>query len=487
MKALSLRPLGVIRNSEANFGFNPGRRLKGKGLLPWLVLPLFLLVGLTTTCVVQPAEARSQSDKGKSVCANAGDGSLLEQICALDGSSKKMESRFDSHLLTGGSTARLVIGREFKPEEKLEFKGLMVWDLADHISPTVKTSELRILSMKKEEDQRGDTILTFNVRRVEGKWPYLDALFMVAAYPAEKAYPKPGAVPLYVAERTATVSSHWFAIVVSILLVVALYVVCVLCFGRDKKKWSPIAITAGAMGRGSLSKLQIFFFSFVVIWLLTYILLRTGQLSALSPDVLMLLGISAAGTAGAKATAVTRKRLSSENWSWLVKKGWVKAKMDKGQESWGDLLLTAGEFDVSKFQMLAFNLVVAIALLISGLTELADFTIPPTLLGILGLSQAVYLGGKVIPANPFADLDKMTTDLRDLESKFMKAVAKVWQTNPPEKRSPAEKRDLNTAKADALAEHTAYVETANRLTELVKSTLKDIAIPPFNKKPGIPK
>ena len=487
MKALSLRPLGTIRNSDANFGFNPGRGLKGKGLLSSLVLPLFLfLLGLITTCIVQPAEAESQIDERKSICAKAGKGSLLKQICALDGSSKKMESRFDNYLLTGGSTARLVIGREFKTEENLEFKGLMVWDLADHISPTVTTIELRILSMKKEA-QTGNTILTFNVRRVEGKWPYLDAFFMVAAYPEDKAYPKPEAVPLYVAERVATVSSHWFAIVVSISLVVALYVVCAQCFGGDKKKWSPIAITAGVMGRGSISKLQIFFFSFVVIWLLIYILLRTGELSALSPDVLMLLGISAAGTAGAKATAVTRKRLSSENWSWLVKKGWVKAKMDKRQESWGDLLLTEGEFDVSKFQMLAFNLVVAIALLISGLTELADFTIPPTLLGILGLSQAVYLGGKVIPANPYADLNRMTTALRGLESKFMEAVAKVWQTNPPEKRSPAEKRDLNTAKADALAEHTAYVETANRLTELVKSTLKDIAIPPFNTKPGIPK
>jgi hypothetical protein len=88
-----------------------------------------------------------------------------------------------------------VIGREFKTEENLEFKGLMVWDLADHISPTVTTIELRILSMKKEA-QTGNTILTFNVRRVEGKWPYLDALFMVAAYPEDKAYPKPEAVPL---------------------------------------------------------------------------------------------------------------------------------------------------------------------------------------------------------------------------------------------------------------------------------------------------
>lgn len=487
MKALNQKPFGTIKNLDANFGFNPERRLKSKGLLSSVVLPLFLfLLSLTTTGIVQPAVAQSQIEKGKSICAKAGVGSLLKQICALEGSSKKMESRFGSHLLTGGSTARLVIGREFKLEEKLEFKGLMVWDLADHKSPTVKTAELRILSVEKEA-QTGNTILTFNVRRVEGKWPYLDAHFMMAAYPKDKAYPEPEAVPLYVAERSATVSSNWFAIVVSISLFVALYVLCAQCFGGDKKKWSPIAITAGSMGRGSLSKLQIFFFSFVVIWLLTYILLRTGELSALSSDVLMLLGISAAGTAGAKATAVSRKRLSSENWSWLVKKGWVKAKMDKCQESWGDLLLTEGEFDVSKFQMLAFNLVVAIALLISGLTELADFTIPPTLLGILGLSQVVYLGGKIIPANPYADLNSMTTALRDLESKFMEAVVKVWQTNPPQNRSPAEKWDLKTAKADALAEHTAYVETASKLTELVKSTLEDIATPPFNTKPDIPK
>lgn len=473
--------------SNATLGSSPSRRPKGRRLVSASMSPPFLLLlCLVGASPARPAEAGSRgAGDGKSICDKADERSLLKQICALKGSSQKMDARFDTVFLAGGSTARLVIGRKYNPDEKLEFRALMIWDLVDHKAPSVTTTELRILSVDNEE-QTGNTILTFDVRRVKGKRPYLDAHFMVAAYPQSKAYPTPGAVPLYIVEREATISSQWFAIAASTALMLVLYVVCAYCFGSNKKKWSPVAITAGAKGHGSLSKLQVFLFSFAVVWLLTYILLRTGELSALSPDVLMLLGISAAGTAGSKAAAVNRKRLSSENWSWLVTKGWVKANPVRCDASYRHLLLTGSEFDVSKFQMLAFNLVVAAGLLMSGLTGLANFTIPPALLGLLGVSQVVYLGGKLIPANPYADLKRMITDLCDLESKFIEAAASTWQTNPPEKRTPAETRDLNTAKADALAEYTAYVEAASKLVEVVKHTLEETATPPFSTEPGTP-
>jgi hypothetical protein len=441
-------------------------------------------------CLIGPSPSLRAQDRDTSerrtICGEPEQGSLLEQICTLDGSSQKLEGRFDTGFLPGGSTARLVIGRKFKPEEKLEFQGMMIWGLPKYENPPVTTTRLRILSVEAEE-QTGKTVLNLDVWRVEGMWPYLDARFMVAAYQPGKAFPTDGAAPLYVVERVATVSSQWFSVVASITLVVALYIASALWFGKGKnRKWSPVVITAGVMGRGSVSKLQIFFFSFVVVWLLNYILLRTGELSALSPHVLMLLGISAAGTAGAKAAAVTRNRLSTENWTWLVKKRWVKAQPDRREAGWADLLVSDGEFDVSKFQMLAFNLVVAVALLMSGLTELANFTIPETLLGVLGLSQVVYLGGKVMPANPYADLDRMTGEVRALESEFVEVVAEKWQQEPPENRTPSGARDLDTAKADALAKYSAYIEAAQKLVVAVKSTLKDTATPTFNTEPDIP-
>jgi hypothetical protein len=59
-------------------------------------------------------------------------------------------------------------------------------------------------------------------------------------------------------------------------------------------------------------------------------------------------------------------------------------------------------------------------------TELASFTIPETLLGILGLSQAVYIGGKAISTSAVADLDGAVTSARAAEAKLIEAA-----TTPP--------------------------------------------------------
>ena len=53
--------------------------------------------------------------------------------------------------------------------------------------------------------------------------------------------------------------------------------------------------------------------------------------------------------------------------------------------------MTNLEFDVYKLQTLIFSVVVAIALLASGEERLSSFTVPDTLLGILGLSQVVLV------------------------------------------------------------------------------------------------
>lgn len=438
-----------------------------------------LLLGAALTSVGQNLSAQgddTQSRKG--ICGESTEDPLLEQICSLNGGSQKLSGQFLTGFLPGGSIAQLVIDRKFKAAENIEFQGLMIWT---NRSPSVMPKVLRILSVEAQS-VTGKTVLTVEVPGVEGASPYRNARFMVAAYDEGKAPPSKGAAPLYVVERVGTVSSKWFSSVASIVLVLTLYCASAKWYG----KWSPVAITAGAMGRGSASKLQIFFFSFVVIWLLAYILSRTGELSALSPDVLMLLGISAAGTAGAKATAVARNRLSMENWAWLVSKKLIDAEPVHSEARWADLMISDGEFDVSKFQMLAFNLVIAAALLMSSLTELSTFTIPANLLGVLGLSQVVYLGGKVVPANPIADLGRLTDEARGLESVFMEAVAETWQESPPERRTPAELRDIGTAKGDALAKYSAYMKSAEAVVETAKRTFNRTAPTTYDIQPDYP-
>jgi hypothetical protein len=194
----------------------------------------------------------------------------------------------------------------------------------------------------------------------------------------------------------------------------------------------PVTITAGADGRGSLSKLQILFFSMIVFGLLAYIVARSGVLSDMSASVLLLLGITGVGSAAAKGTDAQRDRISFDNRAWLVRKGWLAPTAFTAQNaaSWYDIVSSDGEFDVFRYQNVIFSLVVGVALLTAGINELASFTIPENLLGILGLSQVVYIGGKLVAKTSVGELNDAVTALRDLEAKLATAAIANPDPNP---------------------------------------------------------
>jgi hypothetical protein len=138
---------------------------------------------------------------------------------------------------------------------------------------------------------------------------------------------------------------------------------------------------------------------------------------------------------------------------------------------WRDIVTSDGEFDVYRFQMLIFSLVVGISLLAIGLNELASFDVPANLLGVLGLSQIVYVGGKLVAPPSCAELDKAISDLRDLEAKF-KAQAANANKGPPQ--------SLAAAIALAPTEYTAFKNAV--------VSAKDMAgeVPKYGRQPGAP-
>jgi hypothetical protein len=71
------------------------------------------------------------------------------------------------------------------------------------------------------------------------------------------------------------------------------------------------------------------------------------------------------------------------------------------------------------FQMAVFSLVVAVALVTSGLAGLGTFKIPPELLGLLGLSQVVFIGGKAADKTGYAELDLKLDEVRQHEAKYL--------------------------------------------------------------------
>jgi hypothetical protein len=229
----------------------------------------------------------------------------------------------------------------------------------------------------------------------------------------------------------------------------------------------PVYLTAGSDGKGSLSKLQILFFSLMVFGLLSYIIVRTGVLSDLSSSVLLLLGIAGVGSAAAKGTDEQKNRLSLENRLWLMQKGWL-ASPDWGavnEAKWRDIVTNDGdEFDVYRYQSCIFSLAVGGALLVGGVNELASFNIPQTLLGILGLSQIVYVGGKLVTTSSIEELDAAIEAARTSEKTFSDASMKNADPTPADAGNPLEVAIRRAGKANYW-DYTSKARSARDLFE----------------------
>ncbi|MDE2906027.1 MAG: hypothetical protein OXQ28_08070, partial [Acidobacteriota bacterium] len=107
-----------------------------------------------------------------------------------------------------------------------------------------------------------------------------------------------------------------------------------------------------------------------------------------------------------------------------------------------DLVTSDQGFDVARFQAVVFSVVVGMSLLYSGATAadakaFSSFAIGNAYLTLIGISQGVYVGGKAIGGNLFADLDAKLTELRSLEQAFQIAVAKspAWRDADPSNRT----------------------------------------------------
>jgi hypothetical protein len=192
----------------------------------------------------------------------------------------------------------------------------------------------------------------------------------------------------------------------------------------------PVILTKIAFNKGSIQKLQVLLFSFLVSGMVLSLVLTLGVLTDLSSTVAVLLGISAVGAAVAQKTTTTRDRLAFENWAWLVRKQVLPINQeDQTGPRWSDLVMTNREFDIYKLQTLIFSAAVAVALLVSGAEHLASFTVPDTLLGILGLSQVVYVAGTLARPPSIGDLDDAITKLREMETKLQTVVARNTDTD----------------------------------------------------------
>jgi hypothetical protein len=238
--------------------------------------------------------------------------------------------------------------------------------------------------------------------------------------------------------------------------------------GKDRPSpLNPLEIAAGINGSASLALFQLFFFTLIVAGLVAYVLLRTGALVNLSDDVLILLGIAGVGTGAATITAVAKQRIAFENWSWLVARKWLpQTGRERANPRWSDLITSEGTFDASRFQSLVFSIIVGASLLVINLDSLATFSIPPAILGILGLSQVLYVGSKAAKPPTVSELDKALDELRGLERAFVGKTAAIWAR-------PGVARDKTLADAIAQApdEYTAFMNKQREVLVMFQSVI----------------
>ncbi len=241
----------------------------------------------------------------------------------------------------------------------------------------------------------------------------------------------------------------------------------------------PVAITADIFDRGSLPKFQILFFVLLVAWGLAYLAIWKGVLSDLSPSLIYLLGLPALGTLGSQLTSTSRDRLSAENWAWLVTRQ-VLPLNDPGRHGgprWSDLVMSGTELDMPALQALAFSFIVGFSMLVTGPQGFGNFEVPATLLQILGLSQLVLVGGRLVKPKTLADVDNLIKELRDREAVLRKAASTrvdVDESGKPLEPAPTPKRSRAPADVDAAAKIVPmavkrYRDTADQVEVLLEA------------------
>lgn len=199
--------------------------------------------------------------------------------------------------------------------------------------------------------------------------------------------------------------------------------------GLKLRSWfDPVLITQDEVGFGSLRRLQLFYFTFVIFGLSLYILLRAGYLSAISEQLLWLMGIAASGTAFASLADRLRtpepggaplRGPSRELLRFLALSG-VMARRDQFG-SWLDVVTEGPGLAVHRLQVLIFSGLVGVFIVSQGSESLAALKIPDSYLMLIGLSQAVYVS--VYATSPHHDWGP----LHDAAAAFRAAVPD-WET-----------------------------------------------------------
>jgi hypothetical protein len=232
----------------------------------------------------------------------------------------------------------------------------------------------------------------------------------------------------FVAGTDVDISSRVMAIWLTVGIVIGTYLLVSFVVTRARGiplTLNPAKWAAVDQGRGSLSVLQMIWFTTVVFALATYYLLRLGTLGELSEDVLSVMGIALVGTIGGVGIDSVKQRLKPENYTWILKRGWIQPPKKEAalDGRLGDIFFEGGRFEPTKYQAVIFSVVVGAALLFTGFDGLATFKVPDAYLILLGGSQLAYLIGKQVAPDRFQEATDLVDAARKAEDDLRTAAA----------------------------------------------------------------
>ncbi|CDG82423.1 hypothetical protein [Janthinobacterium agaricidamnosum] len=146
----------------------------------------------------------------------------------------------------------------------------------------------------------------------------------------------------------------------------------------------------GADGEPSLSLMQIFVWTSITMWGFFYVFIVAGNLLTMATEMMGLLGIAGAGSVLARWIATGTGVANTPACAVTA----VLPPQSSGDSFWR-MLSTNGTFDLLKFQLFAFTVVISMYVI----WRIADAAAFPVLdsntLLLMGVSQGVYVSGKL--------------------------------------------------------------------------------------------
>ena len=151
----------------------------------------------------------------------------------------------------------------------------------------------------------------------------------------------------------------------------------------DKAPWIS-GLFRDTGGAPSLSMLQVFIWTVVTLWGMIYVFIVVGNLLTITPQMLGLLGIAGSGAVVSRWVSQTRKPAPGKTGTSL-----------SGKHVFWKMLSTNGSFDLLRLQLFVFTVSIAVYV-IARIGDGAAFPeLDANTLALIGLSQSVYVTGKI--------------------------------------------------------------------------------------------